>query len=277
MATREWYGSELPRWVRALGVFGVERGRRGSMIRCHWAEFSTFRGLGLELSASDGDDHGWHLLLRLFVFQVFIYLPLPRIEIKIGEISRTWGASWFWDSGFGYGDIHCHWDYRCKIIHMPWHRTWVRTSYLLPGKPGHGDPELPEYPEWAHETIWQQPLSRGYGGMRLGGLAPYEFAKWRDLPKWTAQYPYAYRLKSGEVQRVTATVKVEEREWRPWLTMWCPIFRKISRTIAVDFSGEVGERAGSWKGGTVGCGYELLSYYESPLECLRRMERERKF
>jgi hypothetical protein len=39
---------------------------------------------------------------------------------------------------------------------------------------------------------------------------------------------------------------------------------------------EAGKRKGSWKGGTLGCGYELKKN-ETPLECLRRMESEREF
>lgn len=48
------------------------------------------------------------------------------------------------------------------------------------------------------------------------------------------------------------------------------------RAIDVQFSDEVGERTGSWKGGTIGCGYNMLPG-ESPLDTLRRMEAERKF
>lgn len=267
-ATREWYGSELPRWARALGVFGVERGRRGTMIRCKWAEFSwCFPKIALSLDASDGDDHCWSLHVALLFVQGFIYLPfLPRIDIKVGEMSRQWGFSWLLDSGFGYGDVHLNWDYRCKIVHMPWHAKWVRSSYLLP-----------DGVTWAHETIWQQPPRRGYGGLWIGhGVGGDEWRRWHDMPKWERRYSYSYKLKSGEVQHRIATVKVEEREWRPWFSMWCPIFRGVQRTIAVDFSDEVGEKSGSWKGGCTGCGFGLLPN-ETPLECLRRMERERKF
>jgi len=41
-------------------------------------------------------------------------------------------------------------------------------------------------------------------------------------------------------------------------------------------SKEVGKEKGSWKGGCVGCSYEILPN-ETPLECLKRMEKERKF
>lgn len=86
------------------------------------------------------------------------------------------------------------------------------------------------------------------------------------------KHPYRYVLLNGTVQERTATIKVESRRWaRPWLP-----WNRLDRYIDVEFSDEVGERTGSWKGGTLGCGYNMLPN-ESPLDCLRRMERERKF
>lgn len=85
-------------------------------------------------------------------------------------------------------------------------------------------------------------------------------------------HPYCYRLRSGEVQARTATINVESRLWTRY---WLP-WRLYKRTIDITFDGEVGERTGSWKGGTTGCGYEMLTG-ETPLQCLRRMESERKF
>jgi len=85
-------------------------------------------------------------------------------------------------------------------------------------------------------------------------------------------HPYSYILRSGEVQRRTATIKVESRLWtRPWLP-----YKRLSRSIDVEFSDEVGERSGSWKGGCTGCGYEMRPD-ETPLMTLRRMEQERRF
>lgn len=85
-------------------------------------------------------------------------------------------------------------------------------------------------------------------------------------------HPYTYTLRSGEEQRRTATIQVETRLWtRPWLP-----HTRLSRSIDVTFDGEVGERSGSWKGGVIGCGYEML-VGERPVDTLRRMERERKF
>ncbi len=80
---------------------------------------------------------------------------------------------------------------------------------------------------------------------------------------------------------------------------WFPYIKKVRKTIGIEFSyggaidrkvivekngfqlkkkytGEVGERTNTYKGGTLGCGYNMLPN-ETPLETLRRMEKERKF
>lgn len=85
-------------------------------------------------------------------------------------------------------------------------------------------------------------------------------------------HPYAYTLRSGEVQYRTATIKVESRRWTRF---WFP-WRRVSRYIDITFSDEVGERSGSWKGGIIGCSFDMLPS-ETPVQALRRMEATRKF
>lgn len=92
----------------------------------------------------------------------------------------------------------------------------------------------------------------------------------------TENFSYRYVLKNGQVQNRTATVGIERRAWRPRCLKWTSLFEKVSTVIDVRFSDEVGERTGSWKGGCIGCGYDLLPG-ESAEQCLRRMEKERKF
>ena len=89
------------------------------------------------------------------------------------------------------------------------------------------------------------------------------------------KYHYDYTDKyDGEV--IPCTFWVEEREWRPkWLT-WTNMFKTIRKYIEIEFDSEVGKEKGSWKGGCLGCGYDLLPG-ESPMDCIKRMEREREF
>lgn len=90
---------------------------------------------------------------------------------------------------------------------------------------------------------------------------------------YTETHPYTYVLRSGEIQEREATCYVEERQWH---RKWFPFARMNSRVINIDFSDEVGEGTGSWKGGTVGCSYDLKEG-ETIKECLKRMESEREF
>lgn len=86
------------------------------------------------------------------------------------------------------------------------------------------------------------------------------------------KHPYAYRLRSGEVQERTATIRVETRRWTRF---WIP-WKLTKKYIDVAFDKEVGERSGTWKGGVLGCSYDMLPG-ESAAECLGRMELERRF
>ena len=135
-------------------------------------------------------------------------------------------------------------------IYMPWQFQWVRTSNLR--KDG----------KWEHETkgnrkdFWKE-------------------EEWEEV-LWSESHPYTYKLESGGIQERIAKISVSEREWRWHWFKWLPFPRKVSRTLDIDFNDEVGPQTGSWKGGVVGCSYELL-LGESPLVCLRRMEKEIEF
>ena len=74
-------------------------------------------------------------------------------------------------------------------------------------------------------------------------------------------------------ERITATCRIEEREWRfgsGWFC-WLSVFRraKIRRSLDLRFSSEVGRKKGSWKGGTTGHGIDM-ERAESPESAFRR-------
>lgn len=241
-------------------IFKWNHGRSwfGNIFQIEWSFFSRF--IGLELTCFDGDsDRDVTLFFGCGLFAVWITLQavLPREWMPKGyDSERTTGIRYF-DDGIWWevwkGD-DWHRDtplWRKGVIHMPWYSgACIRTSKLL--KNG----------EWFHEP-------RKIDWKELEALrAKQDF--------YSESFPYQYKLKSGEIQNVTATVTVEEREWRQRWLRWTKHFANVSKTIHVEFSAEVGEETGSWKGGTIGCGYKMQPA-ETPLECLRRMEKERKF
>jgi hypothetical protein len=83
-------------------------------------------------------------------------------------------------------------------------------------------------------------------------------------------HPFRYVLKSGAVQDRIATIKPERRVWTRF---WFP-WERENRYISIDFSDEVGERSGSWKGGVIGMSFDMQPG-ERPVDALRRMQRER--
>lgn len=179
--------------------------------------------------------------------KLFIKLPI-RTGIQDCD-SAAWGVDfhnytlWIYIGGGGNFEGGKKW----WTWNIPFFtKDWVRTSILLKDD------------TWEHET--------------KGNRKSFYNKEWKDKQKsWTYDYTDSY---DGTV--IPTTIYVEEREWRPKWLKWTSLFAYVRRTIDIHFSKEVGKRKGSWKGGTLGCGYTLLPN-EEPVDCLKRMEKERKF
>jgi len=96
---------------------------------------------------------------------------------------------------------------------------------------------------------------------------------WIEKNALQETYKYTYILNSGEVQSRQATVY---RQRMTWSRKWFPWIKLVHNRINVNFDKEVGERTGSWKGGTMGCDYDI-NEGECVLSALRRMEETRRF
>lgn len=220
--------------------------REKGMIRAWWRHRSlldlTFRpGLALGL-CQFSDDYDGHYTAHVHLGWPNIYLTLPwrvRRPVPMGEMMLSWGFSSVDDA------VHFNWADKCKIVHLPW--SWVCTGHEVQLANGSWAPFI---------GSWER--DKGTDGRA----------------EWT--HPYTYKLRSGELQHREATISVQRwKRRRRWLK-WTSLFERKPSEIAVEFSDEVGERSGSWKGGCIGCGYTMQPG-ETPLQALRRMERERKF
>lgn len=106
----------------------------------------------------------------------------------------------------------------------------------------------------------------------LEGKNPYVY--YADNPR-VNKYHYLY-TDSYDGQKIDCEYWQEYREWRPkWLT-WTKLFATKRDYIEIEFKKEVGKKKGSWKGGCVGCSYNMLPW-ETPLDTIQRMEKEREF
>lgn len=234
----------LPWLVKLLG--GKFRDGRWS-YRMKWGELNFSRGTALALCMFED-----HFSLHVHFLWTDAYIALPVLNRWLrepDEMMEKWGVSL--EPEFG---LQFSWGTKTKFITMPW-RDWAHIAHEVRRADGSW---VPFVGSW---EIGRNPV--------LGGEPKEPDGRHEE------SYPYHYMLRSGEVQERVATIYVER--WRSklrWLR-WLP-FERIGYGIHVSFNEEVGERTGSWKGGCVGCSYGLRRN-ETPLECLRRMERDRKF
>jgi hypothetical protein len=165
-----------------------------------------------------------------------VYISLPNFGYDFDKWDRSW-KFYYYGRAFWF----C-WGEKCKCWHMPWSWEHVR-----------------------HEVMFPDGLRKPPGD------------SWkRDDGRIIEHYNYTYTRENGEIQHRIATVYEDEREWRWRWFQWLPWPRRISHCIDVSFDEQIGEKVDTWKGGCVGCGYEMKPG-ESMEDTLRRMERERKF
>lgn len=238
---------------RLFGLCWFERRRKGWEARFNWGEVTGTWGLAFGLSSFE---EGFSLHVHLGYPNAYISLPfLRRWHREPEDITDSWGFTVDTDS---WSSVHLNWGARTKIVHLPWAWEHERTSFLIEGVQMVG--------HLVADGIW---------------LNQRRFDHHR---RWQEKHPYRHVLSTesergepaGTAQEVIATISVVEREWRRRWLRWTRLGAKVVRAIEVDFSDEVGNRAGSWKGGTVGCSYAMLPG-EEPIDTLRRMERERSF
>jgi hypothetical protein len=257
---------KTPLWLRLLGAPKQHYADRGRCYRMAWGELS----LGpCSIGVAVGGYETAHLHIALGLFQAFIRLPFLDEAICGGPNSIE-------SPHYGFAVhltcIHLNWGRHCRIVEAPWQRRFLFREFL------------------AVDGRWLPADQRARDYRPGEGVEPLATAA-----------PYHYLLDDGEVQSVTATV-TRGRSWtvwrwfgestspqalgrvdrprRAWLSDYLRgIQKRLSRpqdVIDVAFSGEIGSRAGSWKGGCVGCSYEMRPG-ERPQDTLRRMQRERRF
>lgn len=246
-------------WRGRAWLYG-NTNRHDELLHVEWLFGKYARDFSITATFGYGDsDAGVCLHLCIpWLFSVFVVVPgVYHCRESQSGIAIHNGAFWIYPLTDQHESRHDHpWWKKNYAFHFPWTYDHHLTEILehkanLPMLAG---------------VVWDD---RG-----KEFLESYEERKTIQASV-SETYDYTYTLKSGEVQKFKATVFIERMTWR---MRWWPLlpFKKVRTSISVDFDGEVGEGAGSWKGGTIGCGYDMR-HGETPLECLRRMERERKF
>lgn len=214
--------------------------------RYSWGEWSPKWGAPRLDITNLGNDDGCLTLVVGLIFCSF-YIRL--------HVNHSWEM---WEEGLGF-----YFSDDALVLEWPWAGRNGKKLFL-------------RYP-WGLDfhKRWERVENDGW---------PRDEAFWIEIPRRMSYgtlgtkhvYDFSYTLKSGEVQKCKATVYVDRMEWRRRCLRWTPLFNLVRDSISVTFDGEVGEQAGSWKGGVTGCGYEMKRD-ETPEQCLNRMALERMF
>lgn len=218
---------------------------------------ASYRPLAVQIGSGNEDYPGASLRLSGGGFTVIVALPSWVLRPHRAKTAANWdaetvarlGRDWYWtiterEFGFtlfeGYLSVH----FGRQTMDSSTEQSW---GYFLP------------WTQWRH-------VRRSFHGLQgelvatipnTGKSYKQDPTRWRREQEIADATPVAkFSFDDFDGERITATTRIEEREWRfgtGWFK-WLTLFRapKVRRTLNLLFSSEVGRRKGSWKGGTIG-------------------------
>jgi len=222
--------------------------------------YSEYKFAGMTLSSGAREGGKGDCYISVYAFGWWLACELPRIiphyrerhvvqhgrEDFIARMGRDWYDELFSrEYGFsfsGEGSLHVYYGpqthssdtTKSRCIFLPW-LSWrfIRHShYDLKGNHFHTESER-------YRNSWEASFA-------IKDACPV----------------VRFGIEDFDGQHIVATTRIEEREWRfgtGWFR-WLSWFRapNIRRTLNIEFSSETGKEKGSWKGGTMGTGIEML-------------------
>lgn len=235
---------------------------------------SRDRKIAVMLGSGDGDDYpGCRLRISLGRSTLIVALPAiikpwrQWVEITTqptrSQMIEQGRKPGYWDSHereYGFttfdGSFHVHYGPqthdsdtdKVKVWFYPWreHKQVRHSLYDASGE------HFADLPRW------------GGLGNRNG---------WTVKNAIEAACPVTkFEFEDFDGERITATCRIEEREWRRGKGVFRLLFlgrNTVSRYLDLAFSSEVGRRKGSWKGGTVGHSVTMQGS-ENPEDAFRR-------
>ena len=218
------------------------------------------RPMSLMIDSGGREDSNAPCTLRIRGFGHTLIIAIPAI-IKpwrhwVDLSNREWakadvatGKKGYWDEhpreyGFSLSDGHLSVHFGAQTMDSSTTEDW---GCFLP------------WTQWRHVRMsiydqtgahyWTEPKGRF-------------FESWDDRKAAEKHCEVVFLFADYDGEELTVSANIEEREWRfgtgwfKWLSWFGP--RKIRRSLDLRFSGETGNRKGSWKGGTLGHSINML-------------------
>lgn len=201
-----------------------------TIFRNRWLEvaFPSHNFASLKLS-----NYHEHESLCVGLARLGLYFKLPKF--LRGETMEEQYGFYFSEDAL----VLC-WNRRNKFLHYPWSLKFVRRE------------------EW---------VERDFYGQTLAGWSSVPKSFMHGAVATPETWEWSYTLRSGKVQTCAVTAYRDRSIYRRrCLPAWLPLFQRVHHGGSFEFSREMGEGEGSWKGGTLGLSAPML-----PGETLRQM------
>lgn len=244
-----------------------------------WGKCSpTWRPVRAVLSSGGGDDNDARNSLTVYAFGWIARLWLPAIVQPWKRWVDTSQYAWAKGPGSGYWEVEPR-EFGFSLsegflqlflgpqtndstttkswcCHLPW-TQWRHVRFTLYDLDGH--------------EFWTQYEAE----RKLGG------DNWKERQEFERLVPKAvFEFTDHDGTTIQATTHIQEREWRfgtGWFK-WLSLFRRprLRRSLDIAFSAEVGPEKGSWKGGTLGHGIEMLEHEDAEAAFKRYCEQDHR-
>ena len=226
---------------------------------------------------SSRDDNDKLLCTLVFAgFGKYITLNLPNIiKPRATKVTPNWDAATVERLGRDY-----YWKYDRREFGVSYYDGHVSIKYGVQTDSSDEDKSWGFFLPWTQNKFVRRTIFNSDG--TLFANFPHHKGYFLGNPSgWDAEHKA-----TEEVQKVTfkfldfdgealeASCFLEEREWsrgESWCS-WLKYFYKpiIRRSMDIAFSGETGKRKGSWKGGTLGHGIDMLDVMEDCESAFKR-------
>ncbi len=218
--------------------------------KCDW------NPLSLVWSSGGGDDEEQRNTLTAYTFGWVARINTPNVlkTFQIKHIARTWDAATIERLGR-------NWYYETfpREYGFSLHKGFLQ---LFLGAQTHDSDTTQRWSKFIPWTQWRFIRKSWYD---LGGKHFWTEGneRWEEHNRLMELVPKAvFEFDDYDGKRIKATTAISEYEWKfgeGWFK-WLSVFRKskIRRSLDINFSEEVGPEKGSWKGGTLGHGIDML-------------------
>lgn len=247
----------------------------------YWGPFTynaapkSYHPVGVMLTSAGDDEDESRCNLRVSGFGRTLIIGLPPVL----KPWRQWVDTSRWSDSpkGGYWQLHRR-EYGFALTQSGRVGTGAHDFFSVHLGPQTGDGSttrswskfLP-WASWRHvrrslyglkgEHIWSEIEPRRLPAERDERLA-FRTARMRAAHKAEEACPLmSFAFADFDGEHVTARTRIEEREWRRGETWfrWLSLFYRpmIKRSLDLRFSSGIGQRKGSWKGGTIGHAIEM--------------------